>query len=96
MCVHEVMNKNTASAPSFFYLNSFETTLIGAAKFFCANWRGFNQIRMEKNRRGSAYFVYNFAHVRLSTLGPIRAALTSQVLSTDTKFSPSQSRVTLP
>jgi len=35
-------------------------------------------------------------HVRLSTLKPIRAALTFQDLSTDTKFSPSQSRVTLP
>jgi len=34
--------------------------------------------------------------VRLSTLGPIRAALTSQDLSSDTKFSPSQSRVMLP
>ena len=51
---------------------------------------------MEKTRRGSAYFVNNFVHVRLPTLEPIRAALTSQEISFDTKFSPSQSRVTLP
>ena len=51
---------------------------------------------MEKNRHGSAYFVNNFVHVRLPTFEPIRAALTSQDLSFDTKFSPSQSRVTLP
>ena len=43
----------------------------------------------------SAYFVNNFVHVRLPTLEPIRAALTSQNLLFDTKFSPSQSHVTL-
>ena len=39
----------------------------------------------------------NFVYARLSTLGPIRAALTSQdYYSSDIKFAPTQSRVTPP
>ena len=49
-----------------------------------------------KNRRWGTIFVNYFVHTHLSTLKPIRAALTSQDLSSDTKFGPSQSRVTLP
>jgi len=63
--------------------------------FLSANRRGFNRIRIEKNRRWRVSFVNNFVHVRLSNLGPIRAALTFPDLSSDTKFSHSQSRVTL-
>ena len=51
---------------------------------------------MVNNTRWSAYFINNFVHARLSTLKPIRAALTSQDLSSDTKFAPTQSRVMLP
>ena len=76
--------------------SNFYRSPIGAAKFCSANRRDFSQIRMEKKRRGSAYFVNNLVHVCLPTLEPIRAALTSQDLSFDTKLSPSQSRVTLP
>ena len=94
--MREVNNETSSSVPIFFHSKLIETSPIGAGKFFSANRRDFNQIRMEKNRRRSAYIVYNFAHVCLSNLGPIRVALTSQVLSTDTKFSLSQSRVTLP
>jgi len=38
----------------------------------------------------------NFVYTNISTSGTIRAPLTSQDLSSDTKFSPSQSRVALP
>ena len=72
----------------------FSCSPIGGDKFINANRRGFKQIRMVNNRRWSAYFINNFA--RLSTLKPIRAALTSQDLSSYTKFAPTQSRVTLP
>ena len=68
---------------------------IGAKKIFSTDRRGFIQIWMVKNRRWSDYFVNNFVHERLSTLKPIRAALTSRDLYSDTKFSQSQSRVKL-
>ena len=51
---------------------------------------------MVNNRRWRAYFINYFVHARLSTLKPIRAALTSQDLSSGTKFAQTQSRVTLP
>ena len=65
-------------------------------KFISTNRRGFIQIRMVNNRRWSAYFINIFVHARLSTLKPIHAALTSQDLSFDTKFAPTQSYVMLP
>ena len=49
-----------------------------------------------KNRRGSAYLINNLEHVRLPSFGPIRAALTYQDLSFDTKKPLVKSRVTLP
>ena len=37
MRVHEIINKNSASAPIFFHSNLFETSPIGAARFISAN-----------------------------------------------------------
>ena len=47
-------------------------------------------------RKTANKFIRNFVYTNLSTTGPIRGALTSQDLSSDTKFSPSQSHETLP
>ena len=43
MRVHEVINENSASAPIFYHSNSFETSPIGAEKFFSANRIGGDQ-----------------------------------------------------
>ena len=55
-------------------------------------------VKFERKKIGAEEFISLITSrtVSLSTSEPIRAALTSQDLSTDTKFSPSQSRVTLP
>ena len=75
-----------------------------------SNFRELREVRMffrENELRKTPFFSYEakrnelrkkpyFVHTHLSTLKPIRAALTSRDLSSDTKFSLSQSRVTLP
>ena len=90
------MNVFRASAPSFCFSNSAETLPKGATQFCSALRKGFSRIRKAKWRQRSPKNVRNFVHTHLSTLGPIRAALTSQDLSLDIKFGPFQSRETLP
>ena len=68
----------------------------GATEFCGALQKGFSRIRKAKWRRGSTKNARIFVYTPLSGLIYNCAALTSQALSSDTKFSPSQSRETLP
>ena len=96
MRVHEVTNVFWASLPPFCLSNSAETLPKGAAELCSALRKGFSRIRKAKWRRWSTKNVHIFSHTSLLEIIYICAALTSQVLSTDTKFSSSQSRETLP
>ena len=64
--------------------------------WFSAIRNGFKRILMQKHRRWTTIFDHNFEFKHLQLLKTIRAALTFQDLSSNTKFDKSQSRETLP